>query len=124
MDKHQLIPRNQTQKIGLFAFAAAALLALALHNPFSGYVTTEGRYGLHIPGINLFPCEEDWSRNEDGEHFFCKDGRQVRRLALSQWHTQSPASPWIGRLGNLLTLLVVDLLAALVWLLLFRDEKR
>ena len=55
--------------------------------------------------------------------WFCRDGRQVRRLPFAEWRTEEPAFDWIGRPANLLMLLVMDALAGVTWLLLFRPEK-
>ncbi|MCD6061613.1 MAG: hypothetical protein K0S16_1924 [Moraxellaceae bacterium] len=123
MDSRPLLPRNREQKLGAFAGIAVALLLLALHNPFSGYVTTAERIPISIPGLNLFPCEDGWEREDGGTDWFCQDGRQVRRLPFAEWRTEAPAFAWIGRPANLLMLLVIDALAAVAWLLLFRPEK-
>lgn len=91
-----LMPRNKTQRIGIFVAMVMSLLVIFLHNPLDGYVYFHG-WEYYLFTIN-FPH--------------------------SIWEVQSnnPIVYWFGIVSHSASAFVAIWILCLAWLYLFRTE--
>ncbi|NOV32584.1 hypothetical protein [Methylomonas sp. ZR1] len=119
---NQLLPKSLKQKNGFFVAVTAALVLIALHNPFSGYITTQEVPFLEVLPLSPF-CDEGWRVEMGGIEYFCQNGRQVSKMPFVEWRTVHAAFPWLSKVGSMLSVFLAIVTGTVLWILLYREEK-
>lgn len=96
--------QNQLQKIGFFLAVLILLLLLALHNPIHGYQTETSISDMSgMPSFLL----KSWSATE---------------LDFLEWRSIGASVDALKSIGTVITWLIVNLLALIVWLIIFSSK--
>lgn len=127
---------NKHQKISLFLAAAALMLVIILHGPWTGYDT---EYPVQAVDTASFlqhcqtagkPPDPDLGAVEVSkriaDELACVERLRPspRTLPLSEWRTLSPVLPWFGSIVHVGAAAVAILVLALLWFSLFRRRPR
>lgn len=117
-----LTPRSVRQKNGVFLALVIALILAALHNPFSGYATTQARYELTAVYFGSDICVEGWRMKEGEVDYFCQNGRQVSRIPFLEWRSNNAAIPWLSPIGSMLSIFFFIGVGAAIWVVMYRSS--
>lgn len=95
---------NQLQKTGFFVAVLISLIILALHNPIHGYQTETSISDMSgMPSFLL----KSWSATE---------------LDFLEWRSIGASVDALKSIGTVITWLIVNLLALIVWLIIFSSK--
>lgn len=111
---------NPTQRLGLFVALAAALLTVALHFPFDGYVT-ERHYSIpsskRCPNANLETLNAMGAEAFNAAMSACQERAVSDDLPVNEWQSRGAAVSWlVSPIHAVVSLLLIAILAlAWVW---------
>lgn len=141
----ELIPKNNIQKTGFFLAFVALVSLIFLHNPTSGYIFTyepayryDGLFGdsrspsqeCHELGRSYMEYYK--SRGELGiQEKLDAIGKKMRDtdcfgthfVPFQELESKSPIVDWLGSVSRLFSLIVLVIVVAAVWILLFRSPS-
>jgi hypothetical protein len=129
---------NNTQKAGLFAAGAALITLLVLHNPFSGYRTSDGYQTASVPlpptahPPSKSPTEATTKEEFDQLYNEMNDWSRATEAARGKWEElPRPVGNWqsndamvdqVSTLGRVLTLAGGIIVVGALWFFIFRTK--
>lgn len=141
----ELVPKNNIQKSGFFIAFVALISLLFLHNPTSGYVLTYEPAYMYggLLGDSRSPSQECHELGRSyTEYYKSRDelgiqekldaiGKRMREgdcfgthfVPFQELESKSPIIDWFGSVSRLLSLIVLVIVVAAVWILLFRSPS-
>jgi len=141
----ELIPKNNIQKAGFFIAFFALVSLVFLHNPTSGYTLTyEPAYRYDgLLGESRSPSQECHELGRSYmEYYKSRDelgiqgkldaiGKKMRDadcfgthfVSFQELESKSPIVDWLGSVSRIFSLIVLVIVVATVWILLFRSPS-
>lgn len=138
---------NSKQRQGLFFLLTSIAVAVFLHFPFDGYVTTDH---YSYPANSVYISEEcrknfielygvtkeeavqkAMSASEDqidlSRKCSIEKDRQMHKVVdrpFDRWESAQPVFSWFGRIVNVISVIVLAIVIGVIWLWIFREDSK